>query len=100
MSDQLQLIGDPKLDGKLVEGHIQIQKTKIDRGLIGGLLGSREDIARNVASVVALLASCALIVAAFSWGGQSDFGYKEAVASLSGLATLTIGYLFGRSSRD
>ncbi len=100
MADQIQLLGDAKLDGKLVEGHIRNEQAKLDRGTIGKFIGSSNSAPRNVASIIAILASVVLIIAVTCWAGKADFGYKDAVAALSSLITLTIGYLFGRSSKD
>lgn len=100
MTEELKLLGDAKLDGKLVEGHIRNTQVKLDRGTIGDLLGSSNSVPRNVAAIIAIGAALVLIVAVACWAGRQDFSYKEAVAALSSLITLTIGYLFGRSSRE
>lgn len=100
MADQLKLIGDAKLDGKLVEGHIRNEQVKLDRGTIGNVLGSHNSVPRNVAAIIAIVASVVLIISVTRWAGKPDFGYKDAVAALSSLITLTIGYLFGRSSKE
>lgn len=100
MAEELKLIGDAKLDGKLVEGHIQKEQIKIERGAVGQFLGSSSSVPRNVAAIIAVFAAVVLIVAVAFWAGKSDFSYKDAVAALSSLITLSIGYLFGRSSKD
>lgn len=98
--DVPKLSGDTKLDGKIVEGHLHQQQTKIDRGAVGHLLGSSNSIPRNVAAIIALVSSLAVIIAVFRWAGTEQFGHKEGLAALSSLATLTIGFLFGRSSKE
>lgn len=100
MTSDLQLVGDVKLDGKLVEGHIQKEQTKLDRGLIGHALGSNNSIPKNVAAVIAIASTATLIISVSVWAGNDNFGYKGAVGSLTSLVTLTVGYLFGRSSKD
>jgi hypothetical protein len=100
MLDQIKLTGDNKIDGKIVENHLRNEATKVDRGFIGDLLGSPNSIPRNVASVIALVSASVFLFSIMLWAGNEGFGYKDAVAATSGLLTLTIGYLFGRSSRD
>ncbi|MCZ7494124.1 hypothetical protein O8B39_06415 [Agrobacterium rhizogenes] len=100
MTEVLNLSGDQKLDGKLVEGHVRNAQVKIDRGWIGGLFGSRNSVPANVAAIISLAAAVVLIIAVVCWAGKADFTYKEAVSALSSLITLTIGYLFGRSSKE
>ncbi len=100
MTSGLQLVGDAKLDGKLVEGHIQKEQTKLDRGLIGHALGSSNSIPKNVAAIIAIASTTTLLISIVVWGGSESFSYKDAVGSVTSLVTLTIGYLFGRSSKD
>lgn len=100
MIDDLKLIGDSKLDGKLVEGHVRNAQTKIERGFIGHVLGSSNSVPKNVAALIGIIAAVTLIFAVVVWAGESDFSYKDAVSALSSLVTLTVGYLFGRSSKE
>ena len=98
--DELKLPNDTKLAGKLIEGHVRKEQAKIDRGSIGVLFGSRNSVPANVAAIIALVTSLTFLIAIFCWAGGKDFTYKEAAAALSGLITLTLGYLFGRASKD
>ncbi|WP_429930703.1 hypothetical protein [Agrobacterium vitis] len=100
MTEEFKLSGDTKIDAKLAEGHVKNQQAKVDRGLIGNVLGSSNSVPHNVAAIISISASLVLIIAVLLWAGGADFGYKDAVAALSSLITLTVGYLFGRSSRD
>lgn len=100
MAGDLKLVGNEKLDGKLVEGHIQKEQTKLDRGLIGHALGSSNSIPKNVAAIIAIASTATLLISIVVWGGSENFGYKDAVGSITSIVTLTIGYLFGRSSKE
>jgi hypothetical protein len=100
MAEELKLSGDAKLDGKLVEGHVRNTQAKIERGFIGHLLGSSSSVPRNVAAIIALVATVTLVFSVVRWAGVADFAYKDAVSALSSLVTLTVGYLFGRSAND
>lgn len=98
--EELKLPEDQKLAGKIVDGHIRGEQAKIDQGLIGKIFGSRNSVAENVAAIIALSSSLALIASVVWWGGSQEFSREKAVASLSSLITLTIGYLFGRLSKN
>jgi hypothetical protein len=97
--DELNLPADAKLAGKMLDGHLQIEQSKIARGKVGAWIGSTQNIPANIAGIIALVASIVLIGAAFLWAGASDFTHKEAIAALSSLVTLALGYLFGRASK-
>ena len=97
---QPELPRNSALAGKVIEGHYQNEQARIDRGLIGNLFGGRNSVPANVAAIIALISGIALTFAALYWAGSAEFGYKDAISALSGLVTLTVGYLFGRSSRD
>lgn len=98
--EELKLPKDANLAGKVIEGHYQREQSKIDRGYIGGIFGTRDSVPANVAAVIALVAAGFLIIFSVRWAGNDSFSYKDAVTGLSGLITLTVGYLFGRSSKD
>lgn len=98
--DLLQLPSDAKIANKIVEGHVRNEQAKTDRGSIGGLLGSRNSIPANVAAIIALLTSVVFICAVVNWAGNADYSRKDAAVALSGLITLTVGFLFGRASKD
>jgi hypothetical protein len=98
--EELKLPSDTKLAGKLIEGHVRDQQVKTDRGSIGRLFGSPSSVPANVAAIIAVIASLALVWAILCWSGKEGFSYKEGVAALSSLITLTVGYLFGRASKD
>lgn len=100
MADELILSGDAKLDGRLVEGHVRNTQVKTERGFIGHLLGSSNSVPRNVAAIISLVVTVALVFSVVNWAGVADFAYKDAVSALSSLVTLTVGYLFGRSAND
>lgn len=48
--EELKLPKDANLAGKVIEGHYQREQSKIDRGLIGGIFGTRDSVAANVAA--------------------------------------------------
>jgi hypothetical protein len=98
--DPLQLPSDTKIANKIVEGHVRNEQSKTDRGSIGGLLGSRNSIPANVAAIISLIASIVFIVSVTYWAGNPDYTRKDAAVALSGLITLTVGFLFGRASKD
>jgi hypothetical protein len=97
--DDLNLPADARLAGKMLDGHVKIEQTKIERGKVGEWLGSTQNVPSDIAGVIALVASIVLIGAVSLWAGTSDFTHKEAIAALSSLVTLALGYLFGRASK-
>jgi len=90
---------DTKIAGKLAEGHIRNEQAKVDRGKVGDWFGSPNSAPANIAAIIAVLASAVLIVATAAWAGDEKFSYKDAIAALSGLVTLSLGFLFGRVSK-
>jgi hypothetical protein len=98
--DQLKLPKDTTLAGKVIEGHYQNEQAKIDRGPLGRIFGSQGSVPANVVAVISVTSAVVLTASIVFWAGSSDFSYKDAVSALSGLVTLTVGYLFGRSSKD
>jgi len=98
--DELKLPADTKLAGKVLEGHIRNEQTKIDRGKIGDLFGSRNSIPSNIAALISLFATAVLLVVVLLWSGTKDFSYKDGVAAVTGLISLGLGYLFGRATKD
>ena len=98
--DWEKLAQDGKLAGKLVEGHLQSEAEKKARGAIGSLFGNRINVPGNVAALIAAVAAVVLVVCVASWAGKAEFTYKDAIAALSSLVTLTVGFLFGRATRD
>lgn len=97
--DELNLPADTKLAGKMLDGHVRIEQAKVDRGKIGDWIGSSQNVPANIAAIIALLASIALIgIAAFGTGTE-DLTPKDRVTALSSLVTLALGYLFGKASK-
>lgn len=97
--DKLNLPEDTKLAGKMIDGHVRMEQTKVDRGKLGHWLGSTQNVPANIAGIIAILAAVVMIFSVAYWAGTSDFTHKDAVAALSSLVTLALGYLFGRASK-
>jgi hypothetical protein len=98
--EQLNLPADGKLAGKIVDNHVRNEQAKLDRGWIGNLIGSANSVPSNIAGVIAVVGSLALILSIVCWSGSNDFTRKDGVAALSSLITLVIGYLFGKVAKD
>lgn len=97
--DDIKLPANEKLAGKMLEGHMRHEQTRIERGFIGSVIGSSSSVPYNIAAVLAVVAAIALISVIVMWSGNQDFTRKDGVASLSALVTLLIGYLFGRGNK-
>lgn len=91
------LPADPNLAGKIVDAQAAHEKTKLDRGLVGWIFGTKDHVANNVAGLVVLIG---VIFIFYKMAMATEFdSIKDQVVWVGGLVTTALGYLFGRSSR-
>jgi hypothetical protein len=90
---------DPKIAGKVVEGHIRNEQIKVDRGAVGAVFGSKDSVPANVAAIIATLSTVCLLLAVLNWAGSQDFSRKDGISAVLSLVTLTVGFLFGRATK-
>ncbi|HEX8063842.1 MAG TPA: hypothetical protein VF535_11565 [Allosphingosinicella sp.] len=96
--NQINLPKNPELAGKVIEA--ESQRARLDRGVIGAVFGGRDNVPNNVAGIVALAAT-GLLIGIIALGSDSaQFPRKEAATLALSLVTLTLGFLFGRATRD
>lgn len=85
---------------KVIEAQAASDKAKTDRGLIGSVFGSRENVPNNVAAIIAVAATIALF-GVFAFGEDNEKLPREKIVStLVSIITLVLGFLFGRSSKE
>ena len=89
---------DPAVAGKVVDAQAANEKVRLERGVIGWLFGSRDHVPNNVAGLIVVggfVAVCIILQ------GDGEFASKkDALAAISSLITLALGFLFGRASKD
>lgn len=89
---------DPALAGKVVDAQAATEKTKLERGLVGWIFGTKDHVPNNVAGIVVLggfVVICVILLKATPFPEK-----KDPLAIISGLVTLAFGFLFGRASKD
>jgi hypothetical protein len=91
---------NPDLAGKLIDAERAAEKARLDRGIIGVIFGTKDHVPNNVAALVALL-SILLLIALLSLGSDTaTLPKKDAMAGILSLITLSLGFLFGRATKD
>ena len=99
MVDRVQLPQDPKIAGKIIDAEHEQASRRIERGMMGWLLGSGSEKPGNIAGFV-------VVVSFFLFGGLLIWGLdtpslskKDALLLVASFITLSLGYIFGRSTR-
>ena len=92
------LPSDPTVAREVVTAQAQADKAKLDRGIVGIILGTKDHVPNNVAGLIVvigfgIIAYLALI--SVTWAS-----IKDQVSGLGTFITLALGYLFGRASKD
>lgn len=97
------LLKDKILAKQVIENQNELEKIKLERGLLGGIWGNSEKIPNNIAAlaIVILLATgifytyCVMNLAK----ENISLPIKDFWAIIAPLITLAIGYLFGDKSK-
>lgn len=105
MSNQINpnLIKDKLLAKQVIENQNELEKIRLERGLLGGIWGNSEKIPNNIAAlaIVILIATgifytyCAMSLPV----EKISLPIKDFWAIIAPLITLAIGYLFGDKTK-
>jgi hypothetical protein len=95
--DQIQT--DDREIARLNALHIHKSKEKqIEMGLVGKLFGSVSEKPGNIAGF-AMIAFCLMFAGVLIWGGDSSgLTKKDELVLIGGFISLTLGFIFGRST--
>ena len=96
----IELPDDKELAGKIVEAETQHTSRKMEMGWIGRFFGGATEKPGNIAGAVIVLSIAMIAMASFASPGDQQFPRRELFTLFGGLATLALGYLFGRSATD
>lgn len=94
----IDLPSDKELAGKIVEAETQHTARKMEMGWVGRLFGGATEKPGNIAGAVIVLSMMMIAVASFWPPNDPQFPRRELFTLFGGLATLALGYLFGRSN--
>jgi hypothetical protein len=75
-----------------------LQKAKQERGVVGWLFGSGPEKTGNIAGFAILFSFVAIAFVLLFMPDSTAFTRKDAFLSFSGVITLSLGYLFGKST--
>lgn len=95
--NQFNLPDNEKLAAKVIDAQSKEVATRLQQGWLGRFWGST-NAPRNIAGVIVCIFSALFVYIVVSSIGDQGFSPKDALASVSSLITLLLGYLFGRAS--
>jgi hypothetical protein len=98
--NELNLPKDKELAGKVVEAHAASEQTRLNRGLIGWFVGNKENVPNNVAGAVALITIVAFVAVLAVGEDTATVSKKDALAAITSILTLALGFLFGRATKE
>lgn len=88
---------NPDLQGKIIEGRLQHETRRLERGALGYLFGAGTEKPGNIAGAAIMISFIALI--ALVWAPDSNvYPKRELVTLFGGIITGALGFLFGRST--
>ena len=100
MANKFELPNDPKLAEKALDFQSQETQRRQDMGLFGTLFGGISQKPGNIAGF-AVVASFALFACVMILGTDSgSLSRKDALLIVAGFISLSLGFLFGNSSKD
>lgn len=97
-NNQTNFPADAAVAGKLVEAQAESERKRLDRGMLGILFGTKDHVPNNVAALVCIICLIAVCLILYATGTFAE--KKDALAFISGLLTLSMGFLFGRATKD
>ena len=109
-----ELLKNPKLAQKALENHAviekvkvegdhHIQKTKVERGVLGNIWGNPESVPNNIAALSVVLLLLAGLLYTFllpTLNLSTDLPAKDFWAIILPFMSLCIGYLFGKKKSE
>lgn len=94
---------DKFLAKQVIENQNEIEKIKLERGLLGGIWGNSEKIPNNIAALLILILLLTAIIYTYCLIGlptdKISLPIKDFWEIIAPLITLAIGYLFGGISK-
>ena len=103
MANQINLPKDKELAKQLLDNHNELEKEKIQQGVLGKIWGSSTSIPNNIAALLILLLLLSGLIyscSAFNISPEKiSLPIKDFWLIITPLITLSIGYLFGDKSK-
>lgn len=98
MINKIELPADKDLAGKVLEAHSQETSQKMQMGIMGRLFGSASDKPGNIAGF-AIVVFSTMFAGVLIWGNDTpSLSKKDALVLIGGFISLTLGFIFGRST--
>ncbi|GEP00633.1 hypothetical protein [Methylobacterium haplocladii] len=98
MAVRLDLPPDKTLATRVIETEAEHNTRKLERGLMGLIFGLATEKPGNIAGF-ALIAFCLMFAGVLIWGtDSSSLSKKDVLSLIGGFITLTLGFVFGRTS--
>ena len=99
MANQITLPKDKELAKQVIENQNELEKIKLERGVLGGIWGIPSNIPNNIAALsIALLMITGIGYTFLNYNTKSEnlgLSIKDLWAIITPFMTLAIGYLFG-----
>lgn len=104
MGNAIELPKDKELAKKIIDNHNELEKERVQQGLLGMVWGNSASIPNNVAALLI----CFLVLFGMIYSycmmaipvTEAPITIKEFWAILTPIITLSIGYLFGDKTRN
>lgn len=97
MANRIELPKDRELAGKLLQSHADVEAAKMQRGLVGAVIGMGEEKPGNI-GVLAFVMAGALFLIVFFAPSTAELPKKEALLTFAGIMTTALGFVFGRAT--
>lgn len=92
--NKLELPKNLALRGKVIDAQIEHESRRLDRGIMGAILGSGSDKPGNLAGFVIII-SC-LMILALAWLATPDsVPWRELIMIFASAIPTALGYFFG-----
>lgn len=91
---------DSKVASSWIKGQLDASARKLEMGVLGSFLGGASEKAGNIAFVVIVVLLLAFLGVLVFAADTPSLTKKDMLLSITGVLTLVLGYLFGRSSRS
>lgn len=93
--DHSKLPADPAVAKEVITAQSAASKTKLDRGIIGIIFGTKDHAPNNVAGIVVLFSLISIIFLASTDGEPPH--HDKAISILVPILSMFGGFMFGRS---
>lgn len=103
MSNQIILPKDKELAKQVLDNHNELERQRVDQGILGKIWGSSSSIPHNIAALsIIVLILTGILYTYFCLGLKTEevtLPIKDFWAIITPLITLAIGYLFGDKTK-